>query len=1069
MTDALRQALQSSLGTGFLIERELGGGGMSRVFVAHDDTLGRRVVVKVLSPELSAALSGALSVERFEREIRTAARLQHPHVVAVLTAGATAEGLPYFTMPFVEGESLRHRLVREGRLPVDDAVAVLRDVAKALAYAHERGVVHRDVKPDNVLLSGGAAVVTDFGIAKALSAAAGNGAAQPSSRSDALTQLGVALGTPAYMAPEQAAGDPDVDHRADLYALGCVAFELLAGRPPFGDRPPRRALAAHLTEPAPDVRGPRPDTPPALADLVARLLAKDAAARPQSAADVLRALDRVTPGGAASDPMPLGTALRRALAVYAAAFVVVAALARTVVATTGVPDWVFPGALLLAALGLPALLATAYVQHAARRAPVSTPSTLAAIAVRAGPHVSWRRTARWSASLLGVFAAVVGGVMALRAMGVGPARSLLAAGAIEARAPIVVTDFTAVGDTSLGPVLAEAVRSDLEQSNAVRLLGPDELADALRRMQRPPGTRVDLALARELAQREGFGAIVDGAAKQLGTTYLLTLRLVSADSGRELAAYHETASDAAQLIPTLGRMTRRLRGRMGESLKAVRESQPLEQATTTSLPALRKYTEAIRERGRNQTGRAVTLLREAIALDTGFVSAYARLGAYITSVNSDVAQAEWAVSQAFARRDRLPEAERLLVEQYYYGGGPPRVRDAARVLRAAEEGLALRPHDWYAVQSVAMAAANVGDLRRADSLLRRAIELQGSTPSLVAYGNLANVMIAERRAPSAVDSIYRVIIARFPDPAVSAPVRVSLAYLRGDYAGASDAARAQCAARITEPRDRESCAGSTAAEYELALGHVREFERGLGLASTRARNVRPLAAIVQAARLGAARAWVLGDRAGAARLLDSALVVNPLDSLPEANRPYPALAWAYAATGRADRAATFLAAAERRWAGATDAAIVRDRAMVRAVVALGAGRAREAIPALAAAAASPCGAACRGGAPFGFGQNPHALLAYAYDLAGRPDSALASYERFIEVSHVTAAGFNLFAAGSWKRIGELAEATGDVPKAIAAYERFVTLWKDADPELQPKVREVRDRLARLRAREARRR
>src|SRR5215207_1567196 len=370
-TSDLREQLQSSLGGTYALERELGGGGMSRVFVAEETALGRRVVVKVLAPELAEGLSA----DRFKREVRLAARLQHPHVVPVLTAGVTAEGLPYYTMPFVEGESLRARLGR-GPLAVDEAVAVLRDVAKALAYAHAHALVHRDVKPDNVLLSGGVAVVTDFGIAKALSAAA-TAERRPGQDVAALTQRDTSIGTPAYMAPEQVAGDSDVDHRADLYALGCVAFEVLTGRAPFAGRSAQRVLAAHLSEAPPEVRQFRPDTPPAVADLVSRLLAKDADARPQSAVEVLRELEAPSTGDAVP-AMPnalLGGSgmLWRALAVYAASFVAVAALAKVVVVTTGVPDWVLPGALLVMALGLPPLLATAYVQRAARRALAATP------------------------------------------------------------------------------------------------------------------------------------------------------------------------------------------------------------------------------------------------------------------------------------------------------------------------------------------------------------------------------------------------------------------------------------------------------------------------------------------------------------------------------------------------------------------------------------------------------------------------------------------------------------------------------------------------------------------------
>ena len=209
-TDELSQQLQAALGSAYTIERELGGGGMSRVFLASESRLRRKVVIKVLAPELAAGVSA----ERFEREIELAAALQQANIVPVLAA-ADLGGLPYYTMPFVDGLTLRARLDR-GPMPVAEVVSVLRDVARALKYAHERGVVHRDIKPENVLLSGDAAVVTDFGIAKALAAS------RAKAPGGTLTQLGTSLGTPMYMAPEQAAGDPDTDHRADVYAFGVM-------------------------------------------------------------------------------------------------------------------------------------------------------------------------------------------------------------------------------------------------------------------------------------------------------------------------------------------------------------------------------------------------------------------------------------------------------------------------------------------------------------------------------------------------------------------------------------------------------------------------------------------------------------------------------------------------------------------------------------------------------------------------------------------------------------------------------------------------------------------------------
>ena len=281
MTD-LRTQLERTLGETYTIERELGGGGMSRVFLATDKALGRAVVVKVLPGETA----GALSLERFRREIRLAASLQQANIVPVLSAG-DAGGVAYYTMPFVKGESLRAHLNEKGALPVAECVAIVRDVARALAFAHGEGVVHRDIKPENILLSGGTAVVTDFGIAKAL-AASSTDVDNPT-----LTQAGTSLGTPAYMAPEQVVGE-QVDHRADIYALGLVSYEMLAGVSPFAGRSAQAMLAAQVMEPTPPLAERRPDAPPGLVALIMQCLAKDQAGRPGSATALLAALETMT-------------------------------------------------------------------------------------------------------------------------------------------------------------------------------------------------------------------------------------------------------------------------------------------------------------------------------------------------------------------------------------------------------------------------------------------------------------------------------------------------------------------------------------------------------------------------------------------------------------------------------------------------------------------------------------------------------------------------------------------------------------------------------------------------------
>ncbi len=271
--------LKAALADRYSIEKEVGAGGMATVYLAEDLKHHRKVAVKVLRAELSETVGP----ERFVREIEIAAGLTHPHILPLYDSGE-ADGFLFYVMPYVEGESLRERLAREGELPISDAVRILKEVADALAKAHAQGVVHRDIKPDNVMLADRHALVADFGVAKAISEATGR---------HAITTAGVALGTPSYMSPEQASADPHIDHRADIYAFGAMAYEMLTGAPPFTGSSPQQILAAHVTEPATPVTTRRATVPAPLADLVMRCLEKKAADRWQSADELLTRLEGI--------------------------------------------------------------------------------------------------------------------------------------------------------------------------------------------------------------------------------------------------------------------------------------------------------------------------------------------------------------------------------------------------------------------------------------------------------------------------------------------------------------------------------------------------------------------------------------------------------------------------------------------------------------------------------------------------------------------------------------------------------------------------------------------------------
>ena len=322
MSSDPRDRLQSSLGAGYRLSRELGGGGMAKVYVADDPALGRRVVVKVLAPDLAAGVD----IDRFKREIQVAGSLHHPRIVPVLSAGQSGDELLYYTMPFIEGESLRALIDRERQLSLDQALAITRDVADALEYAHAQNIVHRDIKPDNILIEreSGRAVVTDFGIARAIERAADI---------STVTSTGFTLGTPTYMSPEQAGAEKEIDGRSDIYSLGCVLYEMLAGTPPFVAPTARALIARHMTEPPPSVLVVRPDLPADTQRLLEHMLAKTRAARLSDAAALVHAIDdpqRLPPVGASS---PRRVVVRRialagAIAIILAGVIMLLALLR---------------------------------------------------------------------------------------------------------------------------------------------------------------------------------------------------------------------------------------------------------------------------------------------------------------------------------------------------------------------------------------------------------------------------------------------------------------------------------------------------------------------------------------------------------------------------------------------------------------------------------------------------------------------------------------------------------------------------------------------------------------------
>src|SRR3989449_582510 len=968
----LRDRLQAALGAAYRLDQELGGGGMSRVFLAEEVRLGRQVVVKVLPPEMAAGVNA----DRFEREIRLAAALQHPHIVPLLTAGSQGD-LLYYVMPHIAGESLRARIAHEHALPVGETVRILRDVCDALAYAHGHGIVHRDVKPDNVLLSGKHALVTDFGVAKAVSSSSGAGT---------LTSLGMALGTPAYMAPEQAAGDPNVDHRADLYALGALGYELLAGRPPFSGLSPQALLAAQVTSTPDPVTLHRDSVPPVLAGIIMRCLAKHPADRPQSAEELLGQLEAMaTPTGGIAptggEPISSGTtaALRRGhpgrvAGLFGLASVGVLAIVFLLVRLLGLPDWAFAGAVALAAAGLPITLWTGVIE---RRRVLAGSTGRAAVPTGVHRWFTWRRALLGGAAGFGLLGLGTAVYTAMRLVGIGPVGTLVASGVLAERDRLVLADFeNRTADSTLGPSLTEALRVDLAQSGVIRLLDAAAVGQALGRMGRAPGAPLDLALARELAQREGAKAVVHGQIDPLGRGYVVSAELVGASDGAALVAVRENAQDDGAIIGAVDRLSHRLRERIGESLKSIRASDPLEQVTTRSLEALRKYSQGVRASDAAQMARAVTLLQEAIALDTTFAMAYRKLAVVLSNAGGAQSRIAAAATQAFRHRDRLTPFERDLAEAYYYTSVE---YDPAKTKAAYRAALEQQPENGVALNNLALLFNERRRFAEAESLTTLGLTVAPTQWAL--YINAMQAQIARGKFDDAARTAA-LLGRRAPGNPMTRFVRAFMMLARREYDSAEVETQG-LAQSAQDPTWHAGAVGALAAlnlvRGKLAVGEA-QLRQAMGLDEQRG---VPGKYLDDAIGLAIIDVHYHKTPDAARREVEEALRRHPLASIPAEDRPYLGLAFLYADAGRPDRARQLLAEYEAAVPeGARRGQPFRHG--VAAQIAFAEGRIQDAIRDYHRWYDEDGCAVCG-----------LFLLGRAYERAGQPDSAVAAYERAV--------------------------------------------------------------------------
>jgi len=650
-----------------------------------------------------------------------------------------------------------------------------------------------------------------------------------------------------------------------------------------------------------------------------------------------------------------------------------------------------------------------------------------------------------------MFAAVVVAVMVLRVFGMGPAASLLAAGTLSGRERLLVSDFATGNDTSLSHVVTEAVRTNLAQSKVISIMPPAAVGGALARAQRPPTTPVDLTVARDLAQREGIKAIVAGGLTPLGNGYVVSIRLVAADSGNELAAFRKTVDAPSQLLDAIDDLTRKLRGRIGESLKTVRDAPALDQVTTKSLDALRKYAEASRAFDlQGDYTKATALLREAVALDSTFAMAYRKLGVALANNGMPLPQVDSALTKAFQYSDRLPEKERYLTIASYYETGPGRDRRQARV--ALEHVLSIDSLDPTALNNFANNQSAMRQRARAESLYR-VIATSPRSPS-VSVSNYASILFQNGKL-AASDSVYRELRRRFPGAISGLPYPAMFLYQRGQI----DSAEAFWRSKLQDPNPiAQISSRGNLATFAVLRGRLNEAG-ALGKevrALNEARGV-PANPLADSMALASGAIWFLGKNDVGVRALDAALVQTPLRTMRVEQRPYFSIATYYAWAGRTDKARALLAQYD---------ADVRDssyRIMLSpgyhsalGEIALAEKRPLDAVREFWKSDSLPDGPA--GSCDWCI----DASIGRAYDAANQPDSAIAHFEHFIaglSPGRVGADASSL--AGLRRRLGELYEAKGDTQRAATNYLAFIELWKNADAALQPQVQEARKRLSRL--------
>jgi TolB-like protein/tetratricopeptide (TPR) repeat protein/tRNA A-37 threonylcarbamoyl transferase component Bud32 len=707
----VRRALASE----YKVERALGAGGMATVYLAEDVKHRRKVAVKVMRPELAATVGA----DRFLREVEIAAQLSHPHILPVYDSGA-ADGILYYVMPYVEGESLQERMQRESQLPVEDALRIAREVADALAYAHERNIIHRDIKPANIMLSRGHALVADFGIARAM----GGGAS--------ITQTGLAVGTPQYMSPEQASGSSGVDGRADVYALGCVLYEMLAGEAPFTGPTPQAIITRSLTENPRSLTMSRVGLPPTLDGIVIRALAKSPADRFQSPGALSDALSRATDFSTGSRVAPEATSGQSPMMVwglFAFASAVTLGIFYGMVNRWGLPVWVLWLAIVLLAIGAVVLFITGKME-ARRRAGAATPGLL--------QQFTWKNAALGGVLALGAWAVVVTGLVLK-----GP------------------------GGGGTGGAVRLAVLPFENRGTAEDAYFVDGIADQVRgKLTGLGGFQVTARTSTDQYRQTTKSPQVIG--KELGVDYLLGATVVWAKSGdgkgrvqvspelidvRTGASKWQQSFDASvnDVFQVQGSIATQVAGALGVALGG-KEQQQLAERPTDNLPAYDLYLKGQALTGNDPATRrqAAGFYDQAVALDSSFTLAWAGLSSALSGLYFNGtpdpgvgSRARLAAERALAIDPKSAAGHAALARYYLLVAKSP-----AQASEQMTQALAITPNDPDLLTAAGATERSLGQWDAAVQHLQLARRLDPRSARVA--GEIHRTLVTLRRYPEAI-------------------------------------------------------------------------------------------------------------------------------------------------------------------------------------------------------------------------------------------------------------------------------------------------------------------------------